>query len=205
MAKWWYRLARKLYGVPDSEILKCDVVVPLGYGLNRRHELPAASIDTLLQAMIIANNLNATIVWASANYFWPGCDKEEDKEKDYFLQEWKFTGKRIMTGGVTNSVTEAEAIRRAINKADIQSQYIALVCDWPQTRSARLIYRKVFPESEILIWNVNTDWDEECNEMVIFLTRSNARWLFANILRHLMLRLMPFKWVAKIKQPLKMN
>ncbi|MFA6551991.1 MAG: hypothetical protein WCT19_00645 [Candidatus Paceibacterota bacterium] len=198
MKALFWRSARFLYGLPDSEIGFCDLVVPLGYGLTIDDELPDATKKTVLEAIRVAEKHKARIVWASSNYFFPGCERVEN-EKKLALFGPEFSMSPILIGsGITNSVSEAREIKIACQKASLFPKDIVVVCDWPHARSTRLIWRKVFPESNILIRNVEGHWDETHRAT---LQKSQERWLLACLLRHVALITLGHERVSRIQHP----
>ncbi|MDO8574372.1 MAG: hypothetical protein Q7R86_01990 [bacterium] len=201
--EWIYRLGKSLYSLKNPQFSHCDLVVPLGYGLFNRNELPSAAKKTLREAVQIALKYKVPIAWASANFFWPGGEEKENRLK---VSEAKANGLIVMpiiTKGITNSVTEAQSIRQAIIDAKIESQSktIVVVADWPHARSARKIWRKVFPEAIIILVSINGKWNNKLNP--IFFGRSELRWLFINIVRHLALIILGIKIVSLFRHPIR--
>ena len=199
---WIYRLGKSLYSLKNLPFSRCDLVVPLGYGLLNRSDLPDAAEKTLREAVQIAYKYQVPITWANTNYFWPGCEEEENQLKiqEVNTLKWKLTTKPIIAKGVTNTVTEAQSIRQAVVEAgvELQSKIIVVVADWPHARSARKIWRKVFPEAIVVVMSIEGKWDRS---HPAFFARSELRWLFINVVRHLGLMIFGMKFVSLIRHP----
>ena len=199
--KWLYHLGKSLYSLKDPEFSNCDLVVPLGYGLINQNELPDAAEKTLRKAVQIASKYRVRIAWASANYFWPECEEEENRLKMAKVNAGGLIALPIIAEGVANTVTEAQGIRQAVTRAGfrLQSKTIVVVADWPHARSARKIWRKVFPEAIIIVVSIEGKWDRP--HPALF-ARSELRWLFINIVRHLGLMIFGMKFVGLIRHPI---
>lgn len=196
-----YRLGKSLYYLKNPQLARCDLVVPLGYGLLNRNELPDAAKKTLREAVQITSKHRVPIAWASANYFWPGCEEEENQLKVAEANVAGLNTELIIAEGVTNTVTEAQSIRQAVIKAgiELQSKTIIVVADWPHTRSALKIWQQVFPESTIIMISIDGRWNKF---HPAFFARSELRWLFINIVRHLGLMVFGMRFVSLIRHPI---
>ncbi len=200
MVAWWYRLMRSVYGLRDEvESYDFDLVVPLGYGLTTRDELPDAERKALWAAAQIAKKQKhrVRIAWASSTYFWPGCKEKEDEEKIKFLGAG-ISGLPIIASGITNSVSEAREIKAAVLNCGLNPKNIVIVLDWPHARSAKMIWEEIFPDSKIAIKNVEGLWDSSHRAV---LQKSKGRWLFVCVLRHLALIFLGVEWVSRIQHP----
>lgn len=197
VGRWIYRLARSIYSLKNSQFSSCDLVVPLGYGLLNRNTLPDAAQKTLKEAVRIATEHQVPLAWASANYFWLGCEEQEGRLKMAEANAVGLSTLPIVAEGVTNSVTEARSIRRAISKTGLKFQcnVIVIVADWPHARSARKIWREVFPESVIAVVSIDAQWNE--SHPAIF-ARSEWRWLFINVVRHIALIILGAERVSRL-------
>lgn len=199
-AKWWYRLARLIYGLEDEQFSRCDIVVPLGYGLTKDGKLPDGAKKTFIMAAIVAAKFNSSLAWASSNYFWPGCKEQEDTEKSALLESLNFNLPRIIAEGITNSVSEARKIKKALVREKVMAQIIVVVCDWLHARSAKLIWEKIFPDAEITFLSVEGKWGKT---HAAILQQSDFRWLITCILRHLALILLGVERVANFQHPVR--
>lgn len=159
-------------------------MIPLGHGLLSQKQLPDAEKKILQEAARIVLEYQAPVAWANADYFWSGCEKEENELKIKELKSAGVTIAPIIGEGVVDTVTESRSIRKAVIKAGLQSKIIVVVTDWPHTRRARRIFKKAFPESTIIMRSIEGEWNEGHSN---FLARSNMRWLLANIFYHILL------------------
>lgn len=190
---WLYRV----YSIKNLEFSRCDAVVALGYGLLKNKKLPDAERKTLAEAVRIASKFNVPIVWANAGYLYSGCAQEEEALKQAEINSLVFSGQvKAFPEGVTNTVTEAEGIRNVLS--DAESKTIVVVADWAHSKSVRLIYRKIFPKANIVVRVVEGQWNED---HIILFCRSNFKWLFINVVRHLALRILGLKLVSRVKHP----
>ncbi|MFH1780861.1 MAG: hypothetical protein ABH841_02565 [Candidatus Nealsonbacteria bacterium] len=196
-----YGFFKSFYGLKNIPFTHCDLVVPLGYGLLNHNKLPDASEKTLREAVKIANQYQAPIVWANVNYLWPECAEAENRLKTEKARLAGLTSAPIIVQGVTNSVTEAQNIRLTLEQTSIsilQSKTIIVVADWPHARSARMIWREVFPESTVIIKSIYGRWNEH---HPCFFQRSESRWLIINLIRHLALIILTAEGISRFRQP----
>ena len=198
------RLFRRFYALNERENSSCELVVPLGYGLLFEGELPNASKKTLLEAVKIAVEQEAQIVFTSSNYFWPGCKKQENKIKLEMIAETVgptlASQTLIARNGATNTVTEAKAIRGTLVDAGFNLHTrIIVIADWRHARSTRWVWRRVFPESEIIVRSVDGQWNE--NHPALF-QRSNERWTLINLIRHVGLIFCSDDIVGRFRHPI---
>jgi len=190
---------KSLYGLKDNAVSDCDLIVPLGYGLDKLEELPDPSIKTLKAVARIAILQGEVIAFASSNYFWAGSDEYENSLKIKYLLSLGVEKRVVVAKGITNSVTEARNILNSVIKNNIPHRRILVVCDWMHARGARIIWKKIFPGSRILIVSVDGKWDKH---HVASLQQSSFRWLLACILRHVALILLGPNMVERIRHPL---
>lgn len=193
------RVVRFFYDLRNQKISHCNIVVPLGHGLLSKNKLPYTEKKILQEAVRIASEHQAQIIWASANYFWPGCKEQEDRLKLEAIKDYGFISSPIFAEGILNTVEEAKAIRKAITRSgiDFQKRTLVIVTDWPHVRRARIVFRKIFPESNIVMQSVEGHWNEFHPN---FFARSDLRWLFINIVQHTLL-IFGIKISSKLKQP----
>ena len=193
MLEWLYRL----YSVKEKPIQRCDLVVALGYGLLEEGHLPDAAKKSIEKAVSIANRYNVRLAWASSNYFWPGSDETEDKLKWEQARVFGLSDPPIMAGGVTNTVTEAQAIKEAVED-ELKGKTVVVVADWIHSPSVVKVWKHVLPEMSIVLSIVRGSWNEP---HLAFFQRSELRWLLINIFRHLALMILGTRVVSLIHQP----
>lgn len=171
---------RSLYGLQDTSSfdVSYDLVVPLEYGVLSDGELlPDATIRCLHEASkIIATGRAKNIAWGSTGYFGPGAHVIHAKKLEYIK------GRTVHPIVSNNSIQEAMGIREKFP----QAKKILIICDWRHGRRSRLIWKYFFPEAEIHFMSIDSIWNEKHQSMW---QRSPIRWLSANILHHLLIRL----------------
>ncbi|MFH1575806.1 MAG: hypothetical protein ABIB55_02595 [Candidatus Nealsonbacteria bacterium] len=199
MAKAIWRLVKSFYSIKNPELSRIDLVVPLGYALLNGGELPDAAEKTLQEAVRIAIKYQAPIAFASTSYFGSARQGTESQLRASRIRAAGFAGKVMIGKGAINSVTEAQGIRQAVIKVGIiRGKRIVIVADWPHARSVRRIWRQVFPDANIVMVSVEGRWNEA---HPCFFQRSESRWLFVNIVRHLGLIVLGTKIVGLFYQP----
>lgn len=195
MIKKWFRQIYRL----NQNVIFCDLVVASSYGLLFSKTLPDPAEKTLEEAIKIALSYQAKLAWASANYFWPGCQDEENQLK---LEKAKLAGLTpiVASKGAGNTVNEAEVIREAIIQTGFSLAYatIIVVADCFHSRSVRVIWKRVFPESFIAVKSVEGRWDED---HPIRFARSEWRWILINVIRHLGLIILGNRIMGSIRHP----
>lgn len=68
---WLLRKLRPFYGLGETYIRKCDVVVPLGYGLDSKDQLPSAEHAVLDVTAQLVKAWDARVAFVGSNYFFP--------------------------------------------------------------------------------------------------------------------------------------
>ncbi len=191
-----------MYGVPNTSQSKPpDLIVPLGYGLTKNDQLPEIEKQILAYAALFIPNEETKVAWSSSSYFFQGSAAYEDALKHKFLLAYvrHGLGTPVVGGGVTNSVTEAEAISLALQKEGVSApKHILVVCDWAHARSVRIIWRHFFPEARISTHSVEGVWEPSHRGKF---QGSNAVWFLACVARHVALRVLGVKWVGNFRQP----
>jgi hypothetical protein len=194
-----WKWIKSLYDL-EEDLNGCgyDVVIPISYALNRDKSLPDATKKTFREAVWQAGRFGIPIIWASSNFLFQGSKSIEDQAKKSFLksiQSQKIDF--IIAGGITNSITEAQSVKKALYSKSIRHKKMIIVCDWPHARSIQLIWQKVFPESEIIIKSVDAEWN---NAHGIVFQRSLFRWFVACLIRHTALILFGVARLERLRQ-----
>lgn len=182
----------------NVSIPHCDLVVPLGYGLDRHRGLPDAEREVLAHVAHIARqHPTAVVAFSSSAYFFAGSELHENQLKIELLESLGVRNPVFAARkGVHNSVDEAEAVR---DEYLGRSKVICVVCDWAHARSVRIIWKQVFPESTIIIESIDCTWNHRNRA---FLQQSRIAWFLACILRHVFLVVGGHDRVRKIRQPI---
>jgi hypothetical protein len=189
-------ILRSLYGI-RCRASKPTLVVPLGYGIDRKNRIPTAARDVLWEASRLAEFWKVPIAYASSVYFFSGSEVHENRLKRELLIDMKSRQPLIMVKrGVNNSVEEAEAISEEYRGP---REVILVVCDWAHARSAKRIWEEVFPLSEIVVYSVDCEWNERNRA---WLQQSRFRWNIACLLRHALLIVGGLERIRNIRQPI---
>lgn len=210
MKKIWGRIEWLIYGLfvrfyrlRDDEIAQCDIIVPHCYGLLKDDTLPEATRLTLTEAVMLSRCFpKAQILMTSASYFGGNRQYIEDGLKVVFLKRFGVTA--FVLAGIRNTVYEVRAVHAEIKqRADpLPHRNITAICDAPQMRSVRRIWREVFADSPnvtISIKAVQARWEEPHRAKF---QQSPLRWFAANILRDLALKFRGLEYVAGISHPI---
>ncbi len=191
-------IVKSLYGIPNIPIADADIIVPLGYGWSTAGLPHAAQLTTKAAAEILAQQKNARIIYSDVAYFGEDIMWQEDQAKLRILKEVltpvaKYH-KVCLADPCINSVTEARNIKKVVYGNGLKPKRIVVVCDWPHARSTRLIWRREFPDVEIVTHSVEAEWDDT---HLVPAQQSNESWLLQNMLRHAALLTLGSDFVAK--------
>ena len=192
-----YRLGESARGVPYAE---CDVIIPHGCGLTADGRLVNYNIGALKSAVSAARRFpNAPILLISTKAgeerHWEEERRIEQKLKIGFLVAGGVEKDRIISidAGAENTVAEVrEASWRLFDKKDL-----VVICDWVQSRSARIIWRHFCPDAVIHIEEFEAEWNGEHRA---WLLKSPCRWIATNLVRHALLRLLGVERTGNFRQ-----
>ena len=202
-------LARR-YSLPNEQIDQCDIVVPMDYGLCRGTTvLPDAARETIRSAVPFAEARSALIVWSTYNGIGKKLKVEGDQLKVELVRllqpvtGFPFVRVRVFFSeeGCSNSVDEAQSIKRMLDAKGIpyKGKTIVCVCDWVHARSVRRIWEEIFPDSTIKVRSIfGIRWSKSNYEILL---RSFPRWFAVNILRLLSLIVFGMERTARIRHP----
>ncbi len=176
-----------------------DVIVPLDYAMGQDRHISSMTVAGLYEAATYSVQFkDATVAYANSSHCFPGSEEVIAQEKWEYLSAipWGYHPKEtIDAGGIVNSVTEAFAVRDALEEKGIQPKEILVITGKQHSRSALYIWRKVFPLAEIsLVYFRGLEWHPT---HMFPSQRGGWVWAKANILRQAALRIMGLKWVAK--------
>ncbi len=181
----------------ESHILssEVDMIVPLTYGtLNSCLTCGTASTNKIaLQFAIILRHAYVMCCPCSRPHGDGGG--YENAFRSSILRGLK---SRLIVGqAVDNTVDEALMIRNALKAKGLNPVTILLVSGEWHSRSARYVWEKVFPDCEILVTCIG-HFEEVQENHPFDNQRSVFRWIIANVLRHLALRVLPLSVVRRI-------
>ena len=149
-----------------------DLVVPISYSIlpNR---LTKATDANLEWAIIWANN-TIPIALSNCAYTFSGAATKEKELREELLQIRENKAEVIWAEDMNNSIQEARAIKEAVTKRGLKPQCILVVTCMMHTRSVRYIWKKTFPEAEILVHANDWIYEAEPDQPVI-IQRSHWR------------------------------
>lgn len=200
---WITETVAKFWQYKEEQLLNPDIVIPLGYGLVSPNELPEDEKMVLKKTAEIKNLFpRAKIAFASTGHFWYNCKEQEDRLKIKFLTKLGLKNLNdviVAKEEILNSIDEAKEIKIALDKLDVKPKEIIIIAERMHTRSAYKIYKHFFPETKIIIRNIKGALNQQNPEIH---RKSELRWLFANIIRHILFCIFKEKIIkmrAKIK------
>ena len=195
--RWWLVVARWIWGIKEADINACDLVIPQAYGFNTDKTLTDAAKKILVKAAAIGNRFKAPVAFSGAKIFWKGSKEYEEALRTDYLRKVGYGGDIVLgVSGHANSVTEAEDVRATVG--EMADKKIVVICDWCNARSSRMIWKNVFPKSEIFMHTVVGVWDKNNG---IKLARSDFRWFVTALLRHAALLILGVERIKKIQHP----
>jgi|GEM_PF-2173054 len=189
----WYTCASCVQKEPTS----ADVIIPISYCATPQG-LTRATRENFLHAIRYARLFpRATIAFCNAEYVFEGASHIESLEKRQILKEASIPDELIMEATpITNSVEEAYAIRARLTQTNLLPRHILLITGAMHAPSARLIWRKVFPEAKIVIRCISYRYETQPDHPII-VQRSSMRWFATNIIRHGMLLMLGLRITAR--------
>lgn len=163
-----------------------DLVVPICYAMSGKDSLSLATKwDFIFATRVLLHLPNATLAFGNWPYAFPNAEYDESRLKRD-LTPSSFHG-RVLEVTLRNSVDEAERIRDASLKIGFNPKCILIITGELHSRSARLIWQKVFPNARILITCINYRLEFEKGH-VIRVQQALWKWLIVTLGRHLLLR-----------------
>ncbi len=177
-----------VYKDEDNELSvhDIDLIVPLSYA-TLASRLTNGSRRSLLKALQYKKRFpQATLVFSNPNHSgFDECDVREYELKKQLLDGVS----HICAKTCSNSIQEAEAVRAAVQQ--ISPRRILVICGEVHSRSARIIWREIFPEATILIRCVPYACEYQ-EDHPFWIERQAMRWFFASLVRQVLLSL-PFR------------
>jgi len=189
----FWKAEDSLHSIKSEDI---ELIVPICYG-TKPDELICATRVNLEKAIKLQGIFpKALIALSSCSYLFKGSELIEEKFKRNILREAQ--ARFIFAEPLINSMDEAEMVQAVLQRSGICPQGIIIVTGELHSRSARLIYKRVFKGSEIFI-TCNSYKLEIQEDHLVKSQRAMWRWVISNILRELALRLLPWEVIRKMK------
>lgn len=177
------------------------VIVPLDYALNAdRSNLSPASMQTLDAAHSYALKCDkSTTIIACGNTNHPASQMKMSDSVNLRMKLLSdLVGYTRLYTEATNSIDEAENIKKGIERLGVSVTKIHIFCDRYHTRRAILIWKSCFPNVDLVFHEVSCSWGKGQAQ---FVQKSSLVWFLANWVAFLLMRYRGIDSVRKIKQP----
>lgn len=175
-----------------------DVIVPISY-TTLPDQLTSATKTNLIEVISYKCGRSPVshIIFSNCSYTFPGSARVEFELKKKTLQEECDLCRFACAGDMISSITEAERIKEKIEELKIIPKCILVVTGQMHSRSARIIWGKVFPDTCILITCIHHSHEYQENHPVK-MQRGGWIWFFANQARlvQVVAWMCGFKWVT---------
>lgn len=161
-----------------------DVIVPLSY-CTTPQGLTRATKENFLNAIAYWQKWpHAPISFGNTRYLFHDAAERESHFKAALLRENGVPEHSVLEAGpIMNSVEEARSINVRLSQADIHPARILIITGSLHARSARLIWKKIFPRTEIMIRCIDYRLETQ-KDHPVFVQRSLIPWCLANVIRH---------------------
>ena len=186
----------RLNASEDASVTDPDVIAALCYGcLNDRL---ADSTETILRraAEYARHFPQSRLTFSNATHCFPGCESRCSELKAAVLQEEGIAPDRVLEAEpMANSLQEAEAIRRRLDQASVQPRRILVVTGQIHSRRARLVWRRTYPSSTVMLKTV--EYLNECQpDHPVLLQRSYWKLFTMNVVHHAVLQVPGGAWLT---------
>ena len=188
LVDWW-----KLADLPETISRRLvGLIVPISY-TTKRDQLTEATKENLATASRwLKKHPSARLAFSNCAYTFPGAARVEQRLKLDYLKRLGNKVEFLLAGDMNNSVEEALQIRSACDKEGSSPRRILIITGEMHSRSARLIWRWVFPEAEILV-SCTSYRCEAQSDHPVRVQRSCWKWFAANVARQVLLRVLGLK------------
>ena len=180
----------------DSMVAEPDVITPLCYGCLE--DRLADSTETILRraAEYARRFPSAKIAFSNATHCFLGCERRCSELKAAVLEDEGLSPDRILEAEpMANSLQEAEAIRRRLEAASIHPERILVVTGQIHSRRARLVWKRAYPSSTIMLKTV--EYLNECQpDHPVLLQRSYWKLFTMNVVHHAVLQVRGGAWLT---------
>lgn len=182
-----------------------DCIVALSYTV-KRDALVNGTREILLGAIEHWKKFpSAYIAFANSAHCFPGSDKVEEKFKFQLIDKAQVPRSLVFScGPAINTVTEAEAICKGLQSAKQYPKNILIVTGPLHSRAVRFVWEKIAPQYFkgvcISIAAIAPEYEYQKDHPLMF-QRGLGRWIFANIIRQVILRIFGLRIARKIYDP----
>lgn len=167
-----------------------DLIVPISYTTKRDTLTKATMLTARIASSWAHLHPEATLVASNCSYTFPGAADAEWGFKKAIFQ--KVGVKCHRAGDMNNSVQEALEIKkflsRFLSREEKEPEKILIITGQMHSRSARFIWKKIFPKAKIFIM-VFGHKNEYQKDHCVLVQQGPWRWFLANVARQILLRL----------------
>src|SRR3989344_2980785 len=182
----------KIWKVDDKDqCVNSDVIVALSYAV-KKDSLTDGTRETLKTAIEYVKRFpSALLVFANSSHCFLGSEKTEERFKLEMTYQAEIPRSSVIScGPIINTVTEAEAICRTLQRLEKQPKNILIITGTMHSRGARYIWskmlKKYFPGAKLSVAVIPFEYEYQNDHPLVF-QRGPIRWIFANIGRQLAL------------------
>lgn len=192
----------------DSEIpadFTPDVILALSYAV-KRDRLTTGTQKVLEQAIDYWKQFHGGIIaFANCSHCYPGSERTEERLKYEILDQAGVSRFSVISSGpIVNTVTEAEVISRALKERGLSPKRFLVVSGAAHSRSAEFIWEsmieKYFPGAELIVRAIPFGYEYQ-KDHPLLMQRGPLRWIVANIVRQIFLRVLGLTLTGKIYEP----
>jgi hypothetical protein len=203
---WFLRFLVSLWKKQDPLPFrhKPDLIVATSYTTGK-DSLVKCTWAVLKRAIEIAlQHDGPTLAMSHCSFSFPEAELVEKRLRTQLIEQEQRRLSRPIFGSVIhaepmiNTVTEAFSVRRALEGRCITPKTILVVTGEGHSRSASLIWSKVFPHSRVYLDLVDFALETQPDHPVVD-QRSPWKWFIMNILRQCALRVLPLRALAKVQ------
>lgn len=172
-----------------------DLIIPISYSTGREKLVEATEAIARRAAELSKRYPQAAVVLSNCEYTFPNAEEVEWRLRRDLFAKYGVTARRA--GNMNNSVQEAQAILRCVDGYKLPANRILIVTGEMHSRSARWIWERVMPNSQITITCVPSKFEWQPDQPV-FVQRGPWKWFFANIARQILLQIFGLNRIGRL-------
>lgn len=184
----------------SQDILRSDVdlIVPISYTTLRDGltEATKRNMEIAISEKIERSSSSIRLAFSSCSYPFKGAEIVEDKLRSEMCRQVVIYP--ILARPMVNTVDEAFNVRDALNERGLKPKCILIITGELHSRSARYVWKKLFPEARILIRCIPYSLEIQPDHIVLD-QRQMGKWVLSNVKREIALRLLPLSFVRKFQ------
>ncbi|MDO8482922.1 MAG: hypothetical protein Q7S86_03840 [bacterium] len=172
-----------------------DLIIAISYSTGREKLVKATEAIAHRAAELSKRYPQAKVVLSNCEYTFPGAEEVEWQFRRDLFAGYGITAHRA--GNMNNSVQEAQAISRYVAGYKLPANRILIVTGEMHSRSARWIWERVMPNSEITVTCIGSEFEWQPDQPV-FVQRGPWKWFAANIARQVLLQIFGLHRIARL-------